>query len=768
MKKLFTYLLSAMMMIFAVSCEELLENGGLSEEQVVALEELCTQMNTNISSLQSLVTALQNDNYVTDVTSITKNGEVVGYTISFTNCSPISIYYKASTEENWFIPILGVKQDTDGIYYLTINGDWLLDGNGNQIQVQSSNNTSPKLKVDDGGWYISFDNGYSWVHLGEVVGESDFAGKAMFKNINLTNSDYVIITLADGSELSLPRYKNISISFDVEDGVACMPLKSIKVGYTVNGADEKTTIEATCEGAWKAVVSKTSVSEGYLTVTAPASGGNGSVVMHAIASNGFTATKAITFDEGVLTGVSDAYQVEREASTLQVNLQTNLAYTVNISDDAKSWISVADTRATIRTDVLTFTIEENPEENPARSATIKLMGEWGDELQSFVVMQKTKPQPQWKVRTVAGEKNDKGALTIIDGPFGDCGSIMNAATFAADPLNPLHVYVSSDLYTGGATTGVDFRSDVRLIDFEKKEVHTIFNANYFNGNRIRDVRFTNDEEANMLVAIDDFGSRPAVILVKRSAPGATGKEAFFNQPWHGLVYNTAQCNGIDVHPKTGSIFFNRYDDGSFHKFPDTDLNPNMTSIYDCLYYPADHDYHKAQKMFAGEKYLEARVEIHPAGKYMLILQFNGGSYIAKSEYDETTDTFKQLYAYVGKHSTQGGGHGYVDDVGTEAKTNYPRQIAWVKNPDYAGQEDEYDAYFTDRSNHCIRKITPSGVVSTFAGRGSGTGNPWGYADGLALGEALFDCPCALIYNEERNVFWVGDTWNACIREIYFE
>ena len=56
--------------------------------------------------------------------------------------------------------------------------------------------------------------------LGEVVGESDFAGKAMFKNINLTNSDYVIITLADGSELSLPRYKNISISFDVEDGLA--------------------------------------------------------------------------------------------------------------------------------------------------------------------------------------------------------------------------------------------------------------------------------------------------------------------------------------------------------------------------------------------------------------------------------------------------------------------------------------------------------------------------------------------------------------------
>ena len=43
---------------------------------------------------------------------------------------------------------------------------------------------------------------------------------------------------------------------------------------------------------------------------------------------------------------------------------------------------------------------------------------------------------------------------------------------------------------------------------------------------------------------------------------------------------------------------------------------------------------------------------------------------------------------------------------------------------------------------CIRKITPQGKVSTFAGRGSASlnGNPWGYVDGDLRQEARFDRP----------------------------
>ena len=69
------------------------------EGRVDALEELCKQMNTNISSLQTLVKALQQNDYVTGVTPITKNGEVVGYTISFTKSEPITIYHGNNGED---------------------------------------------------------------------------------------------------------------------------------------------------------------------------------------------------------------------------------------------------------------------------------------------------------------------------------------------------------------------------------------------------------------------------------------------------------------------------------------------------------------------------------------------------------------------------------------------------------------------------------------------------------------------------------------------
>lgn len=37
------------------------------ENRVAKLEELCKQMNTNISSLQTIITALQNNDYITSV-----------------------------------------------------------------------------------------------------------------------------------------------------------------------------------------------------------------------------------------------------------------------------------------------------------------------------------------------------------------------------------------------------------------------------------------------------------------------------------------------------------------------------------------------------------------------------------------------------------------------------------------------------------------------------------------------------------------------------
>ena len=96
-----------------------IENLG---DRVAALEEWQKSVNTSIESLQSLVSALENRNYITDVTPVKEGGKEVGYTITFQNGDPITIRHgKDGTDGT--SPVVGVAQDTDGKYYWTLNGD---------------------------------------------------------------------------------------------------------------------------------------------------------------------------------------------------------------------------------------------------------------------------------------------------------------------------------------------------------------------------------------------------------------------------------------------------------------------------------------------------------------------------------------------------------------------------------------------------------------------------------------------------------------------
>ena len=76
----------------------------------------------------------------------------------------------------------------------------------------------------------------------------------------------------------------------------------------------------------------------------------------------------------------------------------------------------------------------------------------------------------------------------------------------------------------------------------------------------------------------------------------------------------------------------------------------------------------------------------------------------------------------------------------------------------------------DKMGQCIRKITPQGKVSTFAGRGSASlnCNPWGYVDGDLRQEARFDRPKGIAYDEATDTYYIGDGSNRRIRKIAYE
>jgi hypothetical protein len=166
---------------------------------------------------------------------------------------------------------------------------------------------------------------------------------------------------------------------------------SIEFGYTIVGGDEDTEVESFGDRGWGADVVATDATSGRIRVTAPKDGGNGKVIVLATSGAGASTMKSIRFEEGILTDIADRYEVDWEACTLAVRLKTNVDYEVRIPADAQSWLSVADTRTEVRQDTLTFSVAENPEDSPERTAVVELVNNCGEVLQSFEIVQKIQP-----------------------------------------------------------------------------------------------------------------------------------------------------------------------------------------------------------------------------------------------------------------------------------------------------------------------------------------------------------------------------------------
>ncbi len=97
-----------------------------------------------------------------------------------------------------------------------------------------------------------------------------------------------------------------------------------------------------------------------------------------------------------------------------------------------------------------------------------------------------------------------------------------------------------------------------------------------------------------------------------------------------------------------------------------------------------------------------------------------------------------------------GGAGSSDGLGGAARFNYPGYVAF----DSLG-----NAFVSDRGNNTIRKITPAGLVSTFAGSPTVAG----FANGAGAA-AIFNSPEGIALDSADNVY-VADSSNALIRKI---
>ena len=375
------------------------------ENRVTKLEELCTQMNTNISSLQKIVDALQDNLSISKVEQISD-----GYIIHFSDGSTATIKNGKNSGD---APIIGVKKDTDGIYYWTLNGEWLTDDAGDKIKAEGmdgengndgtdgengQDGITPQLKIENGRWMLSMDNGKTWTDIGQATGADgqDGAdgtngkdGDSFFQSVTEDDNN-VYFTLIDGTVITIPKGDNsqFAIAFDTTDIAILNGGESKTISYTITDATENTVVKAIAQDGWKVKVNATSTDKGTITITAPDPIVESEILV--FANDGSYRTVMASFychEKQVLDiNIADnSINVLPAGGTQEIKLTTNLDYTVEIPDNARSWLSLAPETRALREDTIVFEVAAN--EGIQRHATVTLKGEQDNILQTIIFRQ---------------------------------------------------------------------------------------------------------------------------------------------------------------------------------------------------------------------------------------------------------------------------------------------------------------------------------------------------------------------------------------------
>jgi sugar lactone lactonase YvrE len=138
-----------------------------------------------------------------------------------------------------------------------------------------------------------------------------------------------------------------------------------------------------------------------------------------------------------------------------------------------------------------------------------------------------------------------------------------------------------------------------------------------------------------------------------------------------------------------------------------------------------------------------------AGPQGIAIDSHGNFFVVDT--GDTTSTVREITPTGVVTTFAGGSNGYKDGTGTAAEFNTLYGIAI---------DSQDNLYVTDTDNHVIRKITPAAVVTTFAG----IAGVFGSVDG-SLGTNEFDEPSGITLDKNTGNIFVTDYRASVIREI---
>lgn len=357
-----------------VACDnsDLDDRLGRLEDRIEALEQLCDGLNNDISTLEAVVAALQNNDYITGVEPVVgSDGKVAGYLIMFSQSESITIY-NGTDGEAGTTPEVSIRQDSDGEYYWTLDGAWMTGEDGAKIKAEGKDGVTPQLKIEDEYWYISYDDGQSWTQLGKATGEAgQDAQPSIFQDVR-EEEDCVHFVLADDSIITVPKYKKATLQFLPSDKVYVFPNGVYEVDYEIVGVTGEVEVKCIAQNDFEVSVLATDDVSGVITIIAPKDVRDSEILVVVVEDGEPRILQSIYCIKAEMSVEQRSYVCEASSTVVDVRMRTNLDYEVQIPFVDQSWLSYEKIPSGTEEQLLRLKLAANNTPS-ARSTTVYLL-----------------------------------------------------------------------------------------------------------------------------------------------------------------------------------------------------------------------------------------------------------------------------------------------------------------------------------------------------------------------------------------------------------
>ena len=344
--------------------------------EVTDLQTRLRQLNEDLGGLQAIIGEISDGGYA-KTTEILPGETSDRLSITFSDGRTVVIGSGRVGEDGTVDGCLVGVREENGVWYWTLNGAWLTDGEGGRLIAVGKDGyigITPQLKIEDGLWLLSMDGGGQWEVLSPVKGEDGFYVVAA---VDPSSDRFIVLTLADGQEIAVPRVLPSALTFPVPSEIRTISAgETLSIPFALEGdLTDSLLLVAGSDGKYSVCLQEEAPGEGTLQVTCPEVYSEGYVYLLADDRRGNTALRVIRLDERVVDWPDcpdRVIQVDAAGGRVDVSYISNFegSFTVARLDDRWMRAVTPEVHPDLA-DVLTLQVEANPGKS-VRTGTVEI------------------------------------------------------------------------------------------------------------------------------------------------------------------------------------------------------------------------------------------------------------------------------------------------------------------------------------------------------------------------------------------------------------